>query len=182
MAWIESHQELGRHPKTRRAAKLLGVSRAAVIGHLHYLWWWALDYAQDGVLTAYDADEIAEACLWDGEPSALVDGLVAVGFLDCDEDGTLHIHGWLAHEGKVLRRLAAEAERSRLSPMIRRWVIERDGLVCGICGHPVAPDDVHIDHIMPVSRGGQSTLDNLRVTHSACNMAKGNALPEERQP
>ncbi len=58
--------------------------------------------------------------------------------------------------------------------MLRLIVISRDGLVCGICGGEVAPDDVHIDHIQPVSRGGSNDLDNLQVTHSVCNKRKGN--------
>lgn len=65
------------------------------------------------------------------------------------------------------------AGRTRLSPDIRRMVIIRDGLVCGICKGEVAADDVHIDHIYPVSRGGTDELSNLQVTHSACNMRKG---------
>ncbi len=112
MAWVESHQELGRHPKTRRASKLLSVSRAAVIGHLHCLWWWALDFAQDGVLTKFEADEIADACLWDGEPEALVAGLVGAGFLDAVE-GQLVVHDWGDYAGRLIERRTSDAERKR---------------------------------------------------------------------
>lgn len=114
MAWIESHQELGRHPKTRRAAKLLSTSRAAVIGHIHCLWWWALDFAQDGVLTKFDADEIADACLWDGEPEAFVTGLVGAGFLDA-VDGQLVVHDWGEYAGRLIERRTSDAERKRRS-------------------------------------------------------------------
>lgn len=117
MAWVESHQELGRHPKTRRASKLLSVSRAAVIGHLHCLWWWALDFAQDGVLTKFEADEIADACLWDGEPEALVAGLVGAGFLDAVE-GQLVVHDWGDYAGRLIERRTSDAERKRRSRMI----------------------------------------------------------------
>ena len=34
MAWIEAHQELRNHPKTKKAARLLGISRPQMIGHL----------------------------------------------------------------------------------------------------------------------------------------------------
>ena len=117
MAWVESHQELGRHPKTRRASKLLSVSRAAVIGHLHCLWWWALDFAQDGVLTKFEADEIADACLWDGESEALVAGLVGAGFLDAVE-GQLVVHDWGEYAGRLIERRTSDAERKRRSRMI----------------------------------------------------------------
>ena len=54
-----------------------------------------------------------------------------------------------------------------------RAVIERDGLMCQICGVDVDADDVHIDHIHPVSLGGRNQLDNLQVAHSFCNLSKG---------
>ena len=61
----------------------------------------------------------------------------------------------------------------RLDPILRASVIERDGLVCGICFGEVEANDVHIDHIYPVALGGKDVMDNLRVTHSLCNMRKG---------
>lgn len=65
------------------------------------------------------------------------------------------------------------AGRTSLSPDVRRMVVIRDGLMCGLCRGEVAPDDVHIDHIVPVSRGGTDELTNLQVTHSRCNLKKG---------
>lgn len=64
-------------------------------------------------------------------------------------------------------------KRQSLPPAIRASVIERDGYVCGLCGDPVDPGDVHIDHVLPVSLGGDDELPNLQVTHSSCNLAKG---------
>lgn len=67
----------------------------------------------------------------------------------------------------------SEPERVPISVDMRRQVIERDGYVCGICGWLVDPSDAHIDHVQPVRHGGRTTLDNLRVTHSRCNLRKG---------
>jgi len=50
MAWIESNQELARHPKAKKAARMLGISVPAVVGHLHFLWWWCLEYAYSAVV------------------------------------------------------------------------------------------------------------------------------------
>ena len=51
-AWIESHQSLRDHPRKDQLAEELFVGRVpndvanyAAVGILHYLWWWALDYA-----------------------------------------------------------------------------------------------------------------------------------------
>lgn len=112
MAWIESHQELGAHPKVRKLARMLTISRPAVIGHLHFLWWWALDYAQDGDISRFDVEEIAEALLWDGEPQAIVDALVAVGFIECEGDAR-YIHDWQDYAGRLLQQRRANAEKQR---------------------------------------------------------------------
>lgn len=118
MAWIQSYQDLGRHPKTGRLARTLGISRPAAIGHLHLLWWWALDYAKDGDLAAYDAGEIADACMWDQDADAFVEALVASGWLDADASGEhWRIHSWHEHGGRIeaerARNNAASAERMR---------------------------------------------------------------------
>lgn len=115
MAWIESHQTLAGHPKTRKLARLLKVSKPAAIGHLHCLWWWAIDYAEDGDLSRYDEMDIAIASEWEGDPADLFDALVMSGFLDLTTtDGTAAcIHDWDDYAGKLIERRKANAERMR---------------------------------------------------------------------
>ena len=112
MAWIESHQEVGRHPKTKKLARLLGVSLPAAVGHLHYLWWWALDFAQDGVLDKYDAEDIADAMQWEGDADQLVEALLSSGYIDDTDDG-LVVHDWAEYAGKLLERRAKDRARKR---------------------------------------------------------------------
>jgi hypothetical protein len=59
-------------------------------------------------------------------------------------------------------------------------LIERDGDCCYLCGRQVSdalpfthPLKANIDHVMPISKGGMHTLDNVRVACRACNAAKG---------
>ena len=112
MAWIESHQEVGRHPKTKKLARLLGVSLPAAVGHLHFLLWWALDFAQDGVLDKYDAEDIADAMQWEGDADALVEALLSSGYID-DTDDSLVVHDWHDYAGKLLERRAKDRARKR---------------------------------------------------------------------
>ncbi len=49
----------------------------------------------------------------------------------------------------------------------------RDGGVCYLCDSPVTLSLAHLDHVIPVSRGGTHTPDNVRVTHARCNLRKG---------
>lgn len=108
MAWIESHQELARHPKTKRLARLLGCSVPAAIGHLHLLWWWATDYAPDGDLTSFSAEDVAEAVMWEGECESLVTALREARFLDGSR-----IHDWDTYAGRLLERRFENARRMR---------------------------------------------------------------------
>lgn len=112
MAWIESHQEVGRHPKTKKLARLLGTSLPAAVGHLHYLWWWALDFAQDGTLGKYDNADVADAMQWDGDPDLLIESLISAGYID-DTGAGLVIHDWAEYAGKLLERRAKDRARKR---------------------------------------------------------------------
>ena len=109
MAWIPSHQELRSHPKTRKAARRAGVSLPTMIGHLHLLWYWALDFAPDGDVARFDAEDLADAAEWDADPEQLIDALVncgsggANGFIT--EDGKLH--DWDEYGGKYGKRVEA---------------------------------------------------------------------------
>lgn len=53
---------------------------------------------------------------------------------------------------------------------------QRDGGICHICGGLVAPNDIHFDHVIPLSKGGPHTHDNIKVSHSLCNTRKGAKL------
>lgn len=110
MAWIESHQSLGAHPKTKKLARRLGCSVPQAVGHLQFLWWWALDYAPSGDLSRFEDDDIADAVLWDGDSAKLVSALVDAGFLD-----DRIIHDWPEYTGRLLDRREANAERKRMS-------------------------------------------------------------------
>ena len=109
--WIESHQQLANHPKLKRLARLLGVSKQAAIGYLHLLWWWALDYAPRGqVIPPFDTEDVADAMEFDGDPEKVVDALISAGFLEVEND-SITIHDWHDYAGKLLDK--RESDRIR---------------------------------------------------------------------
>ena len=112
MAWIESHQEIGRHPKTKKFARFLKINLPTAIGHLHLLWWWALDFAQDGDLNRYDPHDISDAMQWDGDENELIEALVSAGFIDDTEEGK-KLHDWGVYAGKLIEKKAKDRERKR---------------------------------------------------------------------
>lgn len=67
----------------------------------------------------------------------------------------------------------AQGQQRRIRGSKRQRIIERDGLVCGICGGGVPATKVDIDHIIPSSLGGTDEEHNLQVAHQSCNRRKG---------
>lgn len=63
-------------------------------------------------------------------------------------------------------------ERGKVSNKIRFSIYERDGYRCQICGRSGRFDDLEIDHIKPIAKGGKSTYDNLQTLCSRCNKEK----------
>lgn len=95
-------------------------------------------------------------------------------------------------------RRAAKAEQRRASKAIRRArektnglcerikpksVFERDGWVCQLCRDPVArnekvphPRAPTLDHIIPLSKGGPHTIDNVQCACFECNYIKSDSV------
>lgn len=61
-------------------------------------------------------------------------------------------------------------------------VVRRDGQICQICQKPVRDEEVEFDHIIPFSRGGPATADNLRLTCRSCNRKKRASLKQLLHP
>lgn len=68
---------------------------------------------------------------------------------------------------------SARYQRGLVTESVRYNVMRRDGFRCVLCGRS-AKDGVtlHVDHIIPVSKGGKSTMDNLRTLCEECNRGK----------
>lgn len=58
-------------------------------------------------------------------------------------------------------------------------VLSRDGFKCCACGSSPAKNpavELHIDHIIPWSKGGETTIDNLQTLCSKCNLGKSDLI------
>jgi 5-methylcytosine-specific restriction endonuclease McrA len=64
---------------------------------------------------------------------------------------------------------------TRRSPVTRRGVLRRDEARCGYCGGTATT----IDHIMPRSRGGKNSWENLVACCLRCNNQKSDRTPQE---
>lgn len=59
----------------------------------------------------------------------------------------------------------------------RKNILRRDNFQCQYCG--ITSNNLTIDHIIPKSRGGTDSWDNLVAACNSCNNKKGNQTPEE---
>ena len=158
MPWFRVSPHLYSHPKWRQAS---AGARALWISAGSYTAAFGLDFMPDHCLRIVNgqrrhARELVDLGLWE------------------EVDGGWRIAPQPHSRGRVLYTISAGDLREKIPQGLRRAVIERDGLQCRLCGHEVDPDDVHIDHIQPVTKGGRNRLDNLQVAHSRCNIRKGN--------
>jgi 5-methylcytosine-specific restriction endonuclease McrA len=64
-------------------------------------------------------------------------------------------------------------------PVSRRAVLARDGYTCQYCGYQPGRHALTVDHVVPRSRGGQKTWENLVAACQTCNRRKGGRRPEE---
>ena len=78
-------------------------------------------------------------------------------------------------------RLVTYVRIPRMLPLgvTRRGVLRRDNFMCQYCGrmHPSA--DLTLDHVLPRSRGGKNTWENVVAACKPCNHRKGNRTPAE---
>lgn len=92
--------------------------------------------------------------------------------------------GWVAANPEK-RRAIANSYKSRRktqeesgieSSVLANW-IENQPKVCFYCGCD-CPESFHVDHFIPLSKGGAHVLPNLRIACGTCNVRKSAKLPD----
>jgi len=61
----------------------------------------------------------------------------------------------------------------------KKYILTRDNWECGYCSNKLCVRTVSVDHVVPISKGGKSTWENLVACCKSCNTKKRNRLPEE---
>lgn len=69
-------------------------------------------------------------------------------------------------------------ERKKMTAGLRYDILHRDNFKCQICGRTAQEDNVklHVDHIIPISKGGKTVPENLRTLCQDCNLGKGSKI------
>lgn len=84
--------------------------------------------------------------------------------------------------GEVNRRskttASAKRKSRKISDKLRYTILKRDNFKCRACGASPAKNpevELHIDHIVPWSKGGETTPENLQTLCSKCNIGKSDS-------
>lgn len=77
------------------------------------------------------------------------------------------------------KHIAREREKARELRRLSWWKNELAKGICHYCGGHFPPDELTMDHIVPVVRGGRSTRGNVVVCCKECNNAKKYLTPVE---
>lgn len=159
------------HWKTRMLVDLLGGDELAPI-YLIRLW----GHCQNRKKCEFDSlppAAVKAICRFPGAPEALNDALIECGFIERDDKRLIVCKDSRElFAGSPRKMDIADAEWQTL----REIVFARDGAACRYCG---SADYLECDHVIPLSRGGRSRLDNLVTACRACNRSKGAKTPEE---
>lgn len=78
------------------------------------------------------------------------------------------------------KKAGAEWQHISTTDLLSHWEQEDiDAEVCYYCKQTVNTDDLHLDHGIPLSKGGSHSIDNLFPAHKSCNLSKGERTVEE---
>ena len=98
---------------------------------------------------------------------------------------------WMTHEeldeirknkvsmSMVKRDKNGKIKRKSYSDDVRKLIYLNAGGRCELCGRKILLDDMTLDHINPLSMGGEDNVENLSCTCYPCNLFKGNILPDD---
>ena len=80
---------------------------------------------------------------------------------------------------KVVRLLFYDRLPQTRVKFNRRNIFARDDNRCQYCGKKFSTVELSLDHVIPRSRGGRTSWDNVVCSCTRCNAKKGGRLPEE---
>ena len=105
----------------------------------------------------------------------LVMGGKAVVVASDDENPVVATSGQWDRPAVILLQRYVRIPSGRAVPVSRRGVLRRDNQRCGYCSSSATT----IDHILPRSRGGADSWENLVACCLRCNNIKGDRTPQE---
>lgn len=80
---------------------------------------------------------------------------------------------------RVIRLLQFDRPARQTTRFSRRTLFARDQNRCQYCGKNLSMNQMSLDHVVPRSRGGETSWENVVCSCVACNTRKGGRTPQE---
>lgn len=133
----------------------------------------------DGSRLVLGTFDVRPGTFIDTTPSAFVRDFVLAslvkGHFMGNKDYSLPGLATFKHAREHVSRDAGSTHKRAIPLGLRYEVLERDGGRCLLCGRsPVDGIQLHVDHVIPWSKGGRTELSNLQTLCQECNLGKGN--------
>ena len=135
-----------------------------------------MDRLQNPVLVLNASYEPINIC---GARRALV--LVLKGVASAEEETSLAVHSTRAalRLPSVIRLLEYRRIPHQTRALSRKNILMRDRYTCQYCHRTLPSAELTLDHVVPRSRAGETTWENLVACCHPCNNRKGSRTPEE---
>lgn len=206
--WLKFEKSTSDKPEVWAMAEELGIDPDAVVGKLLRVWGWFDEQSEDGsapksVIPMIDrkvgmpgfceAMQVSGWMVIDGEKAVLPN-------YESHNSSTAKKRAMTAkrvakHKSNAKGNASVtqgetKSERTPIPRPIRRQVLERDSHTCVYCsrvdgeysvGETAGDSVISIDHVIPVIKGGENSLENLVACCIPCNKFKGDRTPEEAQ-
>ena len=196
--WIKMRMDLGDDPSVISMALAMDKSEDEIVGKLHRLWSWADRHATDGFaagITSRWVDRFVSC-------TDFSKAMESAGWIEFSNAGVT-FPKFDKHNGKSAKTRCDASARQRLSREerdksvtgearstiprpFRAAVLIRDKYRCAYCGTQSSDEKeqskkalLSVDHVIPASRGGRSSLCNLLTCCKLCNNEKNDRTPEE---
>ena len=107
--------------------------------------------------------------------------LVLKGVAMTEEENGHHLHAarFTMRLPSVIRLLEYRRIPHQTRALSRKNILLRDRNSCQYCGDAMSSSELTLDHVVPRSRGGLSSWENLVACCHPCNRQKGNQLVHE---
>ncbi len=96
-----------------------------------------------------------------------------------DDDDVVRTPSMVLKVPRVIQLLSCDRSPRHDVKFSRHNIYMRDGNRCQYCGRRYSTSDLSLDHVIPLSRGGLSSWENVVCACLPCNVRKGNRTPEE---
>ncbi|OGT35282.1 MAG: hypothetical protein A3F11_10150 [Gammaproteobacteria bacterium RIFCSPHIGHO2_12_FULL_37_14] len=129
---------------------------------------------QDNLCFWYYKEKIYQTSRDEFLPNEIDEVILRIKLHDIEESQEIHaLRRKISNLITVIENKSTPNNRKRIPDDVQIAVFSRDNGQCVKCS---AQSELHFDHLIPVSKGGSDTVENIQILCRACNQRKSNNI------